>query len=505
MHGRAFQITLRLALLDVLALVELDFALAHAERDFHASVFPVERAGVLDYVAGWYLKSAQLITGTKEGFVSRDKHHYAEVTIAGQAINPPPIALAKRGGGRASKRSNLAIDDLFVSAERVDQEARKRIRCAFVSTKSIIQGEQVGVLWGELLRRRIKIHFAHRTFKWSNEAPGMAAVHCVIIGFAASDVDAKQIFEYLDVKGKPHAVNALNINPYLIDAPDIVLSRRSVPIGDTARITYGSMALDDGHLTLSDQEREEFIQTQPACQKYIQKFIGGEEFINNGSRWCLWLPRIEPLELKRLAPILERVERVRVYRKTSGRAATVKLANTPTLFGENRQPTSDYILIPKVSSENRRFLPIGFCRADVIASGSCLIVPDANLYHFGVLSCSMHMAWMRYTCGRLEDRYQYSTTIVYNNFPWPSDPPETQKQKIESAAQSVLDARAQFSDASLADLYDPLTMPPALSAAHQKLDATVDAAYGRKEFKNDAERVAFLFTLYQMYTSFLPV
>jgi len=380
-----------------------------------------------------------------------------------------------------------------------------RIRCAFVSTKSITQGEQVGVLWSWLLAKGIHIHFAHRTFQWSNEANDVAAVHCVIVGFGAFDVGQKTIFEYEDICSQPHAVRTANINPYLVDALDVVLHKRGKPVCNVPPMSYGSMALDDGHLLMSDAEKTAIVAAEPRADRWIRRFVGGEEFLNNGTRWCLWLKDISPAELRALSAVAERVDRVRRYRKSSGRATTVGLADYPSLFGEDRQPDRRFLLVPKVSSEGRPYLPIGFCEPDVIASGSCLIVPGARRLEFGVLLSVMHMAWMRYVCGRLESRYQYSAGIVYNNFPWPENPTVAQKQKIEAAAQAVLDARAAHPNASLADLYDPLTMPPNLVKAHQALDAAVDAAYGRKGFKNDAERVAFLFDLYQRYTSLLPV
>jgi len=242
----------------------------------------------------------------------------------------------------------------------------------------------------------------------------------------------------------------------------------------------------------------------PEVEACLRKFVGGEEFLNGRERWCLWLVGVSPTQIRHWTMVRERVEAVRRYRGSSGRATTQKLAEYPTLFGENRQPETAYLLLPKVSSENRPYVPIGVYGPAVVASGSALIIPNGSLYHLGVLSSTMHMEWMRFTGGRLESRYQYSSQIVYNNFPWPDAPSDAQQQKIEAAAQGVLDARAKFPDASLADLYDPLTMPPALVKAHHQLDAAVDAAYGKRSFRNDAERVAFLFELYRKYTSLLP-
>ncbi|MFH1020518.1 MAG: DNA methyltransferase, partial [Pseudomonadota bacterium] len=375
------------------------------------------------------------------------------------------------------------------------------ITTAFVSTNSITQGEQVGVLWADLLRRGVKIHFAHRTFQWSSEARGKAAVHCVIIGFALRDCTNKVIFDYENPKAEAQAIPAQNINPYLVDALDVILIRRSSPISSVPEINYGSMAIDNGHLLLGDQEQTEIISQTPQAKKYIRRFIGGDEFINNWNRWCLWLVGVPPSDLQSFPLILNRVKAVKNYRLSSKRETTVKLADFPTLFGENRQPNAPYLLLPKVSSENRSYLPIGFCQPEVIASGSCLVVKDANFYHFGVLTSAMHMAWMRAVCGRLESRYQYSNSIVYNNFPWPQGITDKQRQAIEAAAQGVLEARAHYPDASLAVLYDPLTMPPDLVKAHRKLDAAVDAAYAKRKFSGDRDRLAFLFELYQQILS----
>ena len=403
----------------------------------------IKGAGVLDYVSAWYLKAAKFIRATQ-------------------------------------------------------------IECAFVSTNSITQGEQVGVLWPALLALGVRINFAHRTFQWSNEAKGIAAVHCVIIGFALRDRSTKVLFEYDSPKGDPHAVVVKNINPYLVDAADIVVEKRSRPISAVPEISYGSMALDDGHLLFSPDERKTLLASHPDAEAHLRKFVGGEEFLNGGERWCLWLTGVSPADIRRWPPVLDRIEAVRHYRSSSGRENTQEMAKFPALFGENRQPDGPYLLLPKVSSETRPYMPIGIFGPDTVASGSALIVPDGSLFHLGILSSSMHMAWMRYTGGRMKSDYQYSSQIVYNNFPWPDSPSEKQVAAIMTSAQAVLDARLQFSDASLADLYNPDTMPQALMKAHQGLDRAVDASYGKKIFASDAERVAFLFELYQKYTSLLP-
>ena len=397
-------------------------------------------------------------------------------------------------------------------------KASAHTRCAFVSTNSITQGEQVGVLWGWMLAQGIKIQFAHRTFQWSNDAKGVAAVHCVIIGFGTQDVREKTIYEYPDIKAGPVPLVAKNISPYLVDAPDIVLSKATASISTALPINKGSEATDFGHLIFTDEEKNELVAKEPSSAQWLRPIIGGEELINNIPRWCLWLVGASPTQLRTMPLVMARVNKVKSARSTSGKVRTREWSSSPTLFTENRQPDSDYLAIPKVSSEKRDILPMGFVAKHVIASGSVLVMPKAKLFHFGVLQSQMHMAWMRQVCGRLESRYQYSVSIVYNNYPWPKlpEPPATadatrpiaaqaasQKKRaaIEAAAQAVLDARASFPEASLADLYDPLAMPPALSKAHQQLDKAVDAAYAYKGQPDDASRVAFLFGLYEQITS----
>jgi hypothetical protein len=374
------------------------------------------------------------------------------------------------------------------------------IRAALVSTNSITQGEQVGILWPDLFRRGIRIHFAHRTFQWNNEARGKAAVHCVIVGFGVQDVTEKWLFDYDTPQSEPHAIKSANINPYLVDGPNVVAEKRTKPIFATFEINKGSEATDFGHLIFTPEERQLLITTEPDAEKWLKRFVGGEELINGIERWCLWLVGISPNELKKMPTVLKRVELVRDARLASGKARTREWADKPTLFSENRQPDCKYLAIPKVSSERRSFIPIDFLSQDYIASGSLLVVPHATNYHFGILTSTMHNAWMRAVCGRMKSDYQYSAGIVYNNFPWP-EPTDKQQAAIEAAAQVLLVARAKFSTSTLADLYDPLTMPPELVKAHQALDRAVDAAYGKTVFKTEAERVAFLFERYQVLTA----
>jgi hypothetical protein len=376
------------------------------------------------------------------------------------------------------------------------------IKVAFVSTNSIVQGEQTSILWGQMLYKyNIKIHFAHRTFKWSNEAKGNAAVYCVIIGFANFDTNNKTIYEYEDIIGDPHELKVKNINPYLVDAKDILIEKKSNPICNVPKMSFGNMPLDGGNLLLSDDEKRDFLLKEPNAEKFIKPLISAHEFLNGHNRWCLWLVNAEPNELKQMPGILERVELVRNFRLDSVRPSTIKSAITPTLFGEIRDFGESFIVVPRVSSENRPYIPMGFFDRNSIVSDTCMSIPNGTLFHFGVLTSLMHMAWVKYVCGRLKSDFRYSKDIVYNNYPFPLNPTDKQKQAIENAAQNVLETRALFPDSSLADLYGPLTMPPLLSKAHQALDKAVDACYRSQPFTTDANRMEFLFALYEQYTA----
>jgi type I restriction-modification system DNA methylase subunit len=386
------------------------------------------------------------------------------------------------------------------------------IRVAFVSTNSISQGEQVGVLWRGLRRRfTLYIHFAHRTFAWESEARGKAHVHVVIIGFAAFDRPDKVIFEYPHSKAEPLKVTAARINPYLADAADVLLFKRGKPLCEVSEISYGSMANDQkrgddgvGNLILDVEARRKLLAETPELAPFIRPFVGSREFINNIERWCLWLVDAPPQLIRSSPELSRRINSVREWRESSGRAETVRLAATPSLFGEIRQPKSDYLLLPKVSSEERPYLPIGFLPPKVIASGSSLIVPGATRYEFGVLSSAMHMAWMRYTGGRMKSDYQYSSQIVYNNFPWP-DATAAQRERVEDKARAVLSTREPHVPprglGTLADLYDPLSMPPELVKAHDELDRAVEKCYRADQFRSDRERVELLFLLYEKLTA----
>lgn len=397
------------------------------------------------------------------------------------------------------------------------------IRCAFVSTNSICQGEQVGILWGEMLRQGGRIFFAHRTFRWNNEARGVAAVHCVIVGFALEEVAPKQLFDYENISGEPQRLLAGNINPYLVDATDVLLPNRSTSICDVPSLSIGNKPIDGGYFLLTKNERDDLIFIEPGAERFMRRWYGVKEFVNSLERYCLLLEGASPSELRSMPAVMEIVDKVRDYRlgkidakdgrKAKAGQSSIALASTPTLFHVSNVPDSKYLLIPRHSSENRSFIPMGFMSPEDLSGDANLISGNAGFFHFGFMQSTMHMAWVRTVCGRLKSDYRYSAGIVYNNFPWPDIAEEKHRAAIETAAQGVLDARAQFPDSTLADLYDPLTMPPALVKAHAALDKAVDAAYvaaekiaGRKSPKlsSDAERVAFLFERYQALVSLLP-
>ena len=401
----------------------------------------IKGSGVLDYVTAWFLKASKFINGTK-------------------------------------------------------------IKVGFVSTNSITQGEQTGILWNELFNNYgIKIHFAHRTFKWSNEAKGNAGVYVVIIGFSNTDIKNKRIFEYENVNSEAYEISVKNINPYLIEGNDLVILKRRKPICKVSEISFGSMPNDGGHLLLNDEEKHDLICAEPKSQEIIKPLLSANEFLNNKKRWCIWLDGVSPVILRELKLVNQRVEKVRQTRLNSKRTATNKLADYPTLFGEIRQPKTDFIFIPLTTSENRRYIPMAFFDNSHVPNNTASVVPDASLYEFGVMHSIMHMTWVNYVCGRLEGRYRYSNEIVYNNYPWPKEPNEKNKKVVEIKAQKVLDVRKDFSEASIADLYDPLTMPPKLVKAHNELNKVVDKCYRSQPFNNQTNRIEFLFGLYEEYIS----
>ena len=373
-------------------------------------------------------------------------------------------------------------------------------RAAFVSTNSISQGEQVGVLWPRLFAEGMKIRFAHRTFNWSNEGRGKANVHVVIVGYGEENAATKTIFEYSDINGESRAVKARNINPYFVDAENIAITNRSNPLSEsTPQMRKGSGPNDGGYFLLTGEEKNAFLRDEPEAEKFMRRFVGAKEFINKIERWCLWLVDAKPEEIRQLPLVKKRIEGVHATRVNSIKAPTRKLADTPTIFTEIRQPESNYLLVPRVSSESRNYTPIGFLSPEVIASDATMTIANAELYHFGILSSAIHTAWARQVAGRLKSDIRYSAKLVYNNFPWPN-PTAEQKAKIEECAQAVMSARSQFSTSSLADLYDPNAMPPILLRAHRSLDRAVDRAYRAKKFESDQERVSHLFALHRWIT-----
>ena len=438
-----------------------------------------------------------------ETVVPKDKLNY----IMG---NPPFVGYSLQTAEQKQDILSIYVDDKgkpYKTAGKIDYVSgwyfkaaelmqNTSIRTAFVSTNSITQGEQVAGVWKPLYDRfNIHIDFAHRTFRWDSEASIKAHVHCVIVGFStAPNYEQKQLysaerFQLVD-----------NINFYLIEAPTVFLESISKPICAVPAMRSGGKPVEGGHLIFTEQEKEDFIKEEPLSEKYFRPFMGSDDFINGHSRWCLWLVDISPKELRAMPKVAERVENVRNFRLASVKEATREYAAYPTRFMEIKQPNSDYLMIPATSSEKRKYIPIGYLTKDVIASNAASFVPDASLYHFGILTSNVHMAWMRATCGRLEMRYRYSVNIVYNNFPWP-DPTAEQKKKIEETAQAILDARALYPDSSLADLYDEVAMPPELRKAHQANDRAVMQAYGFDvKTMTESTCVAELMKMYQKLT-----
>ena len=369
-------------------------------------------------------------------------------------------------------------------------------RIAFVSTNSICQGEQVANLWQTLMENGLRIDFAHRTFRWDSEASLKAHVHCVIVGFSHKNEPEKEylLFDNDKVSKVSH------INAYLMDAPDVFIGSRQTPLCVVPNIGIGNKPIDGGNYLFTKEEKEEFVRIEPKAEEYFRLWYGSEEFIHQKPRYCLWLGYCSPSELRQMPHCLKRIENVRNLRLASKSAGTRKIADRPTRFHVENMPDTNYIIVPKVSSEKRRYIPMGFMSPNALASDLVFVIPDATLYHFGILESNVHMAWMRAVCGRLEMRYRYSKDVVYNNFPWPN-PTEEQKAKIEQTAQAILDARAKYPDSSLADLYDELTMPVELRKAHQDNDRAVMQAYGfNVKTMTESQCVAELFKLYQDLT-----
>jgi hypothetical protein len=397
----------------------------------------VKGSGVLDYVCCWYLRSGQYIQGTQ-------------------------------------------------------------IKVAFVSTNSITQGEQPGALWTILFRSLgIKIHFAHRTFAWESEARGKAHVHVVIVGFGAFDIQNKRIYDY-EARGRAVlTTKTSNISPYLIAGGDMALQNREHAMCDVPAMQFGNMPNDNGNLILSDDEKAELLRNEPTARVVVRPLLSAHEYLHGENRWCLWLEKVAPYAIRKIEEVHRRVEAVRAYRLASKREATKKLANYPMLFGEIRQPSTKFVLVPRHSSETRRYIPLSFFPPNFIVSDSCLFLEKVTLYDFGVMMSGVHMAWVKTVCGRIKSDFRYSAKLVYNNYPWPEAPSARQRAAVEEAAQAVIDAREKFPDATLADLYDPLAMPPTLVKAHAELDRAVDLCYRPQPFENDRQRVEYLFALYE--------
>ena len=376
-----------------------------------------------------------------------------------------------------------------------DFMAGTAIRSALVSTNSVSQGESVANLWKPLFEGGVHIDFAHRTFRWDSEAKIKAHVHCVIIGFSVATNAAPKVLYTSDRSQIVH-----NINGYLLDAENVFVESRSKPLCNIPEIGIGNKPIDGGNYLFTKEEMDEFLQKEPAAKAYFKPWYGSQEFINRCPRYCLWLGDCPPNELRKMPECIKRVEAVRQLRLASKSAGTRKLADTPTRFHVENMPSGTYVVIPEVSSERRKYVPMGFMTPDILCSNLVKIVPNATLYHFGVLTSNVHMAWMRAVCGRLKSDYRYSKDIVYNNFPWPT-PTDEQKVKIEQTAQAILDARALYPDSSLADLYDETTMPPELRKAHQQNDRAVMRAYGF-DIKTTTETscVAKLMQMYQVLT-----
>jgi hypothetical protein len=417
------------------------FQSAAQKEDQHSVMDNIPACGVLDFVCNWYVKAADYIQGTT-------------------------------------------------------------IRCALVSTNSIAQGEQPGILWTELFNRyRVKIQSAHRTFPWESEARGKAHVHCVIIGFGLEDVPVKHLTDYDADLAHPTVSTVRNISPYLIEGPDRAVTSRSEPVCEVPQMSWGNKPTDGGHLLLEPEDYTALLAIEPGAAEFIRPYMGGYDFLNAAKRYCLWLVDADPSKLRALPEVMKRVEAVKAFRLASKAPTTRAYAKYPTLFRQIAQPNSDYLAVPEVSSASRAYIPIAFVSRAVIASNTVQFVPDATVYHFGILTSAMHMAWMKQVCGRLKSDYRYSNTLVYNNYPWPEAPTPAQRSAVEAAAQRVLDARAAFPASTLADLYDPLAMPPALAAAHTALDKAVDKCYRSDPFPSDRARVEHLFSLYEKLTA----
>ncbi len=408
-----------------------------------------------------------------------------------QRADLKPVRRGIRSGGLLDY-----VTGWFIKAARYVAE-HPRTTVGFVSTNSIAQGEQAGVLWSPLYDAGMQVHFAHQTFRWSNLAKGNAAVHVVIVGFGLAKEGRKDLYTYDDIASDALCSWVPNINPYLMPGPDVTILRRRTPWPGIPAMGIGNKPIDGGNYLFTPEEKAAFLEHEPQAAPYFRRWYGSREFLNGIERWCLWLGDANPAALRAMPLALQRVEAVKAFRLASDSKPTQKLAATPRRFHVENFPATEYLIVPKVSSERRAYIPVGFADAADLASDLVFVVPTADRYHFGILSSAMHMGWMRYTAGRLKSDYRYSATLVYNNYPWPS-PVSAQKRPIELAAQAVLDARKPFLEDgnTLADLYDPLTMPGVLAKAHKILDKAVDLAYRPQPFPDERRRVEWLFGLW---------
>ena len=454
------------------------------------------KGGSLDFVCAWFVKAGEYV---RNASLSLRERVSAEQTGEGLAVNASD-----------SKPSSVASRDTFSRSGEGSSNTFTRPCIGFVATNSICQGEQVAQLWPILFERfKLEIAFAHRTFEWMSDAKGKAHVHCVILGLVAREDEPKEkrLFSYDDIKADPIETRHGALTAYLTDGGAltnrfVVIRDSRHPLTDRKRMMNGPKATENGILLFSSQTKCAFEAIEPISEKFFKKYLGSEEYINGHERWILFLKDISPVELGRMQNTRELIERVKRFRAASKKSATQKLANFPTLLEGQNLPKNSYLAIPQVSSEKREYIPIGFLSNDTIPSDKLRYVENADLYDFAVLTSRMHMAWMRAITGRLESRYMYSVGVVYNNFPWP-EADEATKDKIRLLAQAILDARTAHEGATLADLYDPLTMPPDLRKAHQALDSAIDRLYRRDPFPSDRERVEHLFGLYEKLTATL--
>lgn len=454
---------------------------------------PLKKAAKIVHADALEIDWNDIITNKKLSFIIGNPPFIGSNIMKKEQRNQIVNLFQKKSGGGTLDY----VAGWYILASKYIQHTK--IKAAFVSTNSIVQGEQTSLLWGLLKSTyNIKINFAHRTFKWNNEAKGNAAVYCVIVGFVNFDTPEKTIFDYEDIKGEAQAVKAKNINGYLVDSKNVLINKNRKPICDVPNIFKGNYYAKSKGLIVEEDDLAYLIENEPKAEKWIKRLIGASEFINNKKRYCLWLVDCPPNELRQMPLIMERINQVRLDRLKSTDKGMQNLP--PTRFRETNNPDS-CLVIPVVSSENRKYIPMGFIDKSTISTNSNLIMSDAEIFHFGILMSEMHMTWVKYTCGRLKSDYRYSKDLVYNNYPWPKTPSAKHKQNVEAKAQKVLEARAAFPESSLADLYHPLTMPPQLVKAHQALDKAVDLCYRPQTFTNETARIEFLFELYNAYTA----